>query len=211
VFSVCFHPDGRRFATASYNGSVKIWDVITGQCLQTLLGHTAEVSGACFSADGQLLASGSTDLTVRLWDVATGKCLKVLQGHGNQIWSVAFAAGFDRLGKWANGQVVVSAGLDRSIRFWDVSRLPLDSESAAEVSLTNNLKSISGHCLKNIQGYGANIRSLACHPDGDSQLRWFELESEKWFQPFCSLLEAEPIYLFLLTKLRRAPWETHVK
>ncbi len=80
---------------------VKIWQIATGTCLQTLRGHTAEVCGVHFSPDGQLLASASSDRTIRLWDVATGQ--------------------------WLPGQALVSIGIDQTIRFWDVSRPnPLD-------------------------------------------------------------------------------------
>ncbi len=125
IWSVCFHPQGDRFATCSFDRSIKIWDVTTGACLQTLGGHTKEVSRVRFSPDGHLLVSACADRTARLWDIVSGKCLKVLQGHLDSVWAVEFTAGYlgstQRLGSLIAGQVLVSIGLDRAMKFWDVS------------------------------------------------------------------------------------------
>ncbi|AFY91690.1 NB-ARC domain-containing protein [Chamaesiphon minutus] len=167
IWSVCFHPDGDRFATCSFDRSIKIWDVTTGACLQTLLGHTKEVSRVRFSPDGHLLVSACTDRTARLWDTVTGKCLKVLQGHQEPVWAVEFTAGY--LGSTARNEhqsgssiaerFLVSIGLDRTVRFWEIvyqyRSNPLSIDPA----------SISSHCLKTIQGGGEGIRVMAIHPD----------------------------------------------
>ena len=46
-----------------------LWDVITGELLDRLEGHTKTVLSLAFSPDGQLLATGSEDETIRLWTV----------------------------------------------------------------------------------------------------------------------------------------------
>ncbi len=56
---MAFSPDGQRLASASWDLTVKVWDAANGQELQTLKGHTAEVSSVVFSPDGQRLASAS--------------------------------------------------------------------------------------------------------------------------------------------------------
>jgi tetratricopeptide (TPR) repeat protein len=65
---VAFSPDGRRLISGSHDHTIKVWDVATGQELQTLRGHTGATWGVAFSPDGQWLASASQDRTVRLWD-----------------------------------------------------------------------------------------------------------------------------------------------
>jgi WD40 repeat protein len=59
---------GQRIATASWDGTVKIWDAETGLELLTLRGHTNGVNCLAFSPDGDRLISGGIDATAILWD-----------------------------------------------------------------------------------------------------------------------------------------------
>jgi WD40 repeat protein len=69
---VAFRPVGTLLATASDDGTARLWDPATGQHRTTLTGHTGRVRAVAFSPDGTLLATTSTDGTTRLWDPATG-------------------------------------------------------------------------------------------------------------------------------------------
>ena len=81
--SVSFSPDGTKVASGSGDKTVKLWDVTSGECLQTLEGHSDDVNSVSFSPDGTKVASGSDDKTVKLWDVTSGECLQTLEGHSD--------------------------------------------------------------------------------------------------------------------------------
>ncbi len=88
VNHLAFSPDGRRFASASFDKKVKVWDGRTGAFLSTLNGHVGAVYQVAWSADSRLLVSASKDSTVKLWEmVALKRCVHVQQNlrTGNAV------------------------------------------------------------------------------------------------------------------------------
>jgi WD40 repeat protein len=81
AMSVAFSHDSTRVASASWDHTIKIWDVSSGVCLQTLEGHSCGVNSIAFSHDSTRLASASNDKTVKIWNVRSGACLQTLEGH----------------------------------------------------------------------------------------------------------------------------------
>jgi WD40 repeat protein len=82
---VVFSPDSRKLASGSYDKTVRVWSVSTGQVEQTLDGHSGLVKSVAFSPDGRKLASGSYDNTVRVWNVGTGQVEQKLEGHSGSV------------------------------------------------------------------------------------------------------------------------------
>ena len=70
VRAVAVAPDGTWLATASDDGTARIWDVGTGQQRAALTGHDRAVDAVAVSPDGIWLATASHDGTVRIWDTA---------------------------------------------------------------------------------------------------------------------------------------------
>jgi WD40 repeat protein len=62
---------GGRIASASWDNTIRLWDVATGAETARLEGHTSAIQALCLLPDGRL-ASGSADNTIRAWDVAAG-------------------------------------------------------------------------------------------------------------------------------------------
>jgi WD40 repeat protein len=65
---LAFCPDGLPLASVSEDQTLKLWDMVTGQELLTLRGHTGPVFSVAFSPDGRLIGSSGDDRTVNVWD-----------------------------------------------------------------------------------------------------------------------------------------------
>jgi WD40 repeat protein len=88
---------------------VRIWRTDTGECQQTLEGHSDSVNSIAFSHDSALLASASGDKTVRIWGTDTGECQQTLEGHSDWVRSVAFSH---------DSALLASASDDHTVRIW---------------------------------------------------------------------------------------------
>lgn len=169
---------------------IKIWDVETGQCLQTLEGHTWAPSTLAITLDGTRIISGSagsndpSSHTVKVWDVETGRCIWDLEGHLDGILSVTVTP---------DSRKAVSGSDDHTIKVWDLQTgecvHTLKEPNVYIVSVTPNGKylisgtsaSISkrgsedqrvkiwnlrtGQCLKTLET-GMEIADMAVTPDG---------------------------------------------
>ncbi|KAK0615914.1 WD40-repeat-containing domain protein [Bombardia bombarda] len=84
---------------------------IPGRLIQTYTSHSYDVLSLAISADNARFASSGGDRAVFLWDVATAATTRRFAGHAGRVNAVAFAGAGDAL--------VVSAGLDTTVRVWD--------------------------------------------------------------------------------------------
>ena len=78
ITDMAFSPDGTQLATASLDGTIRIWDALDGSPVRTIAGHSAGVRSIDYSPDGTLLASGSDDRTAKIWNVADGSLQRTL-------------------------------------------------------------------------------------------------------------------------------------
>jgi WD40 repeat protein len=67
VVHLAFSPDSRRLAAPSVDNTVKVWELITGQELHTLSGHTEPILNVTFSPDGRRVISAGRDRLVNVW------------------------------------------------------------------------------------------------------------------------------------------------
>jgi WD40 repeat protein/serine/threonine protein kinase len=113
--NVAFSRDGRRLATGGEGNTVMIWDVETGQVLQTLRGHTGDVYTVAFSPDddGRWVASAGEDSTIRIWDAKSWQWRHTLRGHTGIVSSLAFSR---------DGRRLFSGSRDHKVKVWDVTR-----------------------------------------------------------------------------------------
>ena len=115
VMALEFSHNGRQIAIGSGDGTVRLYDVVTGQ-LTELGAHTHMVLSLAFASDRMTLASASPNGVIRLWDIATGLTLGTLDGPVG-LYQIAFSP---------NGQILAAANTDGSVKLW---RTRLDQQS----------------------------------------------------------------------------------
>ena len=91
-------PDGRRVVSASYDRTLKVWDVATGECVATLEGHSKDINGVAVFPDGRRVVSASDDKTLKVWGVEPVSVdlsklveLRTLEGHSSTVRRAASA------------------------------------------------------------------------------------------------------------------------
>jgi hypothetical protein len=109
VASLAFSPDGHTLATASYDHTVKLWDVASRTELRTLTGHAGPVKSVAFSPDGRFLVTAGDDKTVRRWDLATPAASTVIGRHDDLVGAVAVSL---------DSRLVASGSDDHTVRLW---------------------------------------------------------------------------------------------
>ena len=138
VRSVAISPDGRLLASGGFDGSIRLWDLSTGEAIgPPLSAHSDNVSSLAFSPDGRYLASGRFDDSIIIWDLDSQlPAMPPLNGHVGDIWSLSYSPA---------GETLIAGSSDGNIVFWD-ARMgqtigePLAAHSAtiADIAISSN-------------------------------------------------------------------------
>ena len=107
-----FSPSDHHLYSTSFDGTVRMWETATGNCLRVGRAHTDSILDADLSMDGKRLCTCSMDTTVRVWRTTTMECTHTFKGHELGSWIKACC--FSR-----SDRRVISAGLDKRIVCWD--------------------------------------------------------------------------------------------
>lgn len=87
VSDVVISSDGQFALSASWDHTLRLWDLNTGQTTRKFVGHTSDVLSVSFSADNRQIVSGSRDRTIKLWNTL-GECKFDIKEDGHTEWCV---------------------------------------------------------------------------------------------------------------------------
>jgi len=133
--------DGRLVATGHWDCTVRVWNLVSGEQVRCLRGHTDTVVSVAFSRAGRKIVSGATDNTIRVWDAARGTEI-ILRPDNPQIDDVVAAIAIS-----PEGRFIASGSQDRTpLRVWDAT---------------------TGALLRCLRGHGTTVTGLAFSPRGD--------------------------------------------
>lgn len=126
IRAVSLSPNGEMLAAGLTNGTVRLWDMATGEPHLETLNDGSVVDGLEFSPNGKMLATVNTNGTARLWDVQTGRPHGDPLQHKLRVYSVSFSP---------DGTMLATASADGTARLWDVQKVqpigrPLEHKDA---------------------------------------------------------------------------------
>ncbi len=139
VSGVSFTADGKRLASASFDKTVRVWDVADPKApklAHTFAGHSDFVYAVAFGPKGDWYATASKDRTSRVVDAATGQGRLTFSGMDQEVLSVAVRP---------DGQQVATSGFEPQIHWWDAT---------------------TAERLKRQAGHGEGVYELAFDPKG---------------------------------------------
>jgi DNA-binding beta-propeller fold protein YncE len=165
VSSVAFSPDGARLASASFDKTVRVWDLAKRQPALTLTGHSDFVYAVAWDPHGKWIASASKDRTVKIVDAATGKTRLTLSGMDQDVLAVAASA---------DGTRVISSGYETQLYWWNAAtgertrRMPGHDVAVHEICVSRDGKLVaSAGADKTLRLWnGANGQGLRTIPVG---------------------------------------------
>lgn len=106
---------GGEVASASDDGTIRVWDVENGHCIRTLKDHKGEVKSICAMRRAQL-ASGSADTHVKVWNLETGKCVNTFTEHKEAVTGLC-----NLMGRLASGSKHKEFG-HGELKLWEVGK-----------------------------------------------------------------------------------------
>ena len=175
--SITFTYDGSRVMTRIADGTIRVWDLVTGRSLAEFVSErTGPDSAVAISADGSWVVAPVSDNAARVWNVATRRSGAELKGHANPILTASFSRDATR---------IVTTAHDKTARIWEAStgrglatldhtadvRLAALSPDGSRVVTRNGLivriwKVSTGRVVAEFDLSPLDINTIAFSPDG---------------------------------------------
>ncbi|KAK6465923.1 WD repeat protein [Scheffersomyces coipomensis] len=112
VQDVTISADGAYALSASWDKTLRLWDLESGESTKRFVGHTSDVLSVSISKNLRQIVSASRDKTVKVWNTI-GECMATLTGHNDWVSAV-------RISPAEKSSTVISASWDKTVKSWDL-------------------------------------------------------------------------------------------
>ncbi|XP_060109115.1 F-box and WD repeat domain containing protein 10B-like [Heteronotia binoei] len=85
IHAIYFNEQKGLLLSGSYDLSIRMWNINTGECVKIFNGHTGTI--ICLNLHKNKFVSGAKDCTAKMWDIETGKCIRTFR-HKGIVWAV---------------------------------------------------------------------------------------------------------------------------
>lgn len=93
LFSGAVSPDGKWALAGEGNGSIRRWELETGDPFMMPQSHVGMIHVIVAAPDGRFAISGAADKTIKIWNVLEGRCIGTLEGHKSDVVALAISPG----------------------------------------------------------------------------------------------------------------------
>ena len=133
VQDVSISSDGQFALSGSWDGTLRLWDLQSGETTRRFVGHSKDVLSVAFSADNRQIVSGSRDKTINLWNTL-GQLKYTLSDDGHSEWVSCV-----RFSPNLASPLVVSAGWDKLVKVWDLTKCKLRNNLIGHTGYVNTV------------------------------------------------------------------------
>jgi len=133
VQDVAISVDGMFALSGSWDSTLRLWDLHTGQTTRRFIGHTRDVLSVAFSADNRQIVSGSRDRKINLWNTL-GQLKYSITDDGHKEWvsCVRFSPNLQT-------PLIVSAGWDKLVKVWNLTTCKLRTNLVGHQGYVNTV------------------------------------------------------------------------
>ncbi|KAI0376899.1 cross-pathway control WD-repeat protein cpc2 [Annulohypoxylon truncatum] len=125
--------DGAYALSASWDKTLRLWELATGTTTRRFVGHTNDVLSVSFSADNRQIVSGSRDRTIKLWNTL-GDCKFTITDKGHTEWVSCV-----RFSPNPQNPVIVSSSWDKLVKVWELSTCKLQTDHIGHTGYINTV------------------------------------------------------------------------
>merc|ERR1711916_411339 len=133
VQDVVISSDGQFALSGSWDGTLRLWDLNTGETTKTFVGHTKDVLSVAFSTDNRQIVSGSRDRTIKLWNTL-GECKFTIVEDGHREWVSCV-----RFSPNTANPLIVSCGWDKAVKVWNLKGFELKYDLYGHTGYVNTV------------------------------------------------------------------------